>query len=279
MNCFLGVILLCSTTGAMIGDDSRTFEVAAVRPSAYDGGLGMTSVTGGPGTKDPGRIIYRNISISNLITRAYGLPPYHVIGSESLLNLRFDISATFPPGTTHDEFASMLRNLLLDRLTLSARSVQKNMNVFRLVIAPGGPKLKASSGFDQRQKDQAGQNGSATMDSAGFPILPSPGFVEAHSLGPSGDQIKLTAVAQSMSSIASWLEARLDTDVIDETGLAGTYDFQMSYVPDDVSLADAAAAPNLETAVKTDLGLKLIRGKRDVTVLMIDHVDRIPKGN
>jgi len=239
----------------------------------------MTSVTGGPGTKDPGRIIYRNISISNLIIRAYEIPPYHVIGPESLLNLRFDVSATFPPETTHDEFTSMLRHLLRDRFSLSSRSVQRNMNVFRLVVAPGGPKLKVSRGLDQRQKDQVGRNGSTTVDSDGFPVLPSDGLVEAHSLGPSGDQIKLTAVAQPISAIARMLQARLDEDVIDETGLTGTYDFHLAYVPGEVSLADDAAAPNLETAVKTELGLKLIHGKRNVTVLMIDHVNRIPKEN
>ena len=74
---FGGLCALASVNSwARSADDPPTFEVASVKLSVRpEGRNAITTVRmdGGPGTQDPTRIDYRNVSISNLITQAYGL--------------------------------------------------------------------------------------------------------------------------------------------------------------------------------------------------------------
>jgi uncharacterized protein (TIGR03435 family) len=76
----------------------------------------------------------------------------------------------------------------------------------------------------------------------------------------------------------------LDRPVVDQTGLAGRWDFVLKWTPDDSQFAamgvkapppsDAAdAPPPLYTAIREQLGLKLSSEKTAVDVIAIDHVD------
>ena len=79
--------------------------------------------------------------------------------------------------------------------------------------------------------------------------------------------------------------------VIDKTGLTGKYDYSLKWVPEWLSASmprmDAGSAqtadarptgPSLFTAVETQLGLKVVREKAPVEVLVIDHVE-MPSAN
>jgi len=66
---------------------------------------------------------------------------------------------------------------------------------------------------------------------------------------------------------------------VDETGLHGKYDFQLTWNDDEsVAAADENAAPGIFTAVQEQLGLKLEPAKAPADVLVIDKVAR-PEGN
>jgi len=71
--------------------------------------------------------------------------------------------------------------------------------------------------------------------------------------------------------------------VVDETGLAGEFDVDVTFMPDQpVALNGAAAPPSLSqsdrppllTAIQEDLGLKLETRRREVDVLVIDRIER-----
>ena len=71
--------------------------------------------------------------------------------------------------------------------------------------------------------------------------------------------------------------------VLDETGLSGEFDVDVTFMPDQpVTLNGAAAPPSLSqsdrpslfTAIQEDLGLKLEPRRRDVEVLVIDRIER-----
>ena len=70
------------------------------------------------------------------------------------------------------------------------------------------------------------------------------------------------------------MQAFLDKPVVDETGLAGRYDFVLKWIPDELSTNDPNAPPGIFTAVREQLGLKLERTKGPTDVLVIDHVER-----
>jgi uncharacterized protein (TIGR03435 family) len=83
--------------------------------------------------------------------------------------------------------------------------------------------------------------------------------------------------------------AVLDRPVVDQTGLAGKWDFQLKWTPDDSQFSGmgmrppppseaADAPPPLFTAIQEQLGLKLESGKAQVDVMVIDHVEH-PSAN
>jgi uncharacterized protein (TIGR03435 family) len=67
--------------------------------------------------------------------------------------------------------------------------------------------------------------------------------------------------------------------VVDKTGLAGGYDFDLKFAlepktanPPDAVLTDSG--PSVFTAIREQLGLKLETGKAPVDFFIIDHAER-----
>ena len=66
-----------------------------------------------------------------------------------------------------------------------------------------------------------------------------------------------------------------DRPVVDQTELAGRYDFQLKWTFDEAKApTDGTAQPGLCTAVQEQLGLKLEAVKAPADMLVIDRVDR-----
>ena len=89
-----------------------------------------------------------------------------------------------------------------------------------------------------------------------------------------------------MNYFAFFLSRILDRNVIDRTGLTDRYDVQFHYVPDlppgalagrvgpdgnPISLPDG---PDIFTALREQLGLRLESGKGPVDYLVIEHVEK-----
>jgi len=96
MRTFWIICLTCVAAHAQI-DASPAFEAASVKPAPppEPGKAMMVRMGGGgPGTRDPGRIDWRNVSLANLLVLAYDVKSYQVSGPDWLTNTRFDVSAT-----------------------------------------------------------------------------------------------------------------------------------------------------------------------------------------
>src|SRR5271169_2577958 len=114
----LSIAGLLFSAAAAYGQDGA-FEVASVRPAPPPTGNGISRHSqGGPGSKDPGRIHYENVTIRSLIMRAYNLKDYQVTGSDWISSEGYDITATLPPDSTKEQFAGMMRRLLAERFHL-----------------------------------------------------------------------------------------------------------------------------------------------------------------
>jgi bla regulator protein blaR1 len=86
--------------------------------------------------------------------------------------------------------------------------------------------------------------------------------------------------------LMSWVEDH--REVRDQTGLTGTFDMDMKWTPDRLPVAppDASpellralrsidpAGPSLFTALQEQIWLKLVAGKEQTDVLVIDHVEQ-----
>lgn len=90
----------------------------------------------------------------------------------------------------------------------------------------------------------------------------------------------------SMAQLAFVLQAIvLDRPVLDKTGLAGNFDFDLSWAPNETQFGGRGGtmpadpdSPDIFTAVQEQLGLKLESQKDPVDVLMIDHAEK-PSAN
>jgi uncharacterized protein (TIGR03435 family) len=152
------VILACVLASGQAIDKPFTFDAASVKPASPNlpGGrivVGMLAPTGGPGTKDPGRIHYPRISLKYLLINAYGVNDYQISGPDWLDTEFFGIEATMSPDTTKEQFRAMLQNLLADRFKLKIHREAREGLAYSLVVAKDGPKMKESVEIPAAQDD------------------------------------------------------------------------------------------------------------------------------
>jgi uncharacterized protein (TIGR03435 family) len=172
---------------------------------------------------------------------------------------RFDIAAKADmEGTPNNAQVSvMLRKLLADRLNLRYNIEKKETTIYALTVQGSGSRLTPS-----------------TSDPNG----PSPGGMTRQP-----GHWHVTALNVNMETFAAGLQGVLDQPVMDRTGLSGRFDITLDWAPDEFQSAanppsdNGAAFPDLFTALKNQLGLKLERTKGLVEIFVIDHVEKPSK--
>jgi hypothetical protein len=121
--------------------------------------------------------------------------------------------------------------------------------VYRLVVAENGSKLQDAKGGQLNRIRRT---------------------------GPGQIMFSEFAIPQGLTNV---LASLLDTPVLDETGLNGTYNFSLEFTdPRDTRPRQADSPPDLFTAVEEQLGLELHATKRVVPVIVVDHIE-IPSLN
>ncbi len=191
--------------------------------------------------------------------------------------LQFDVVAKVPPDATKDQFNRMLQRLLAERFKLALHHEPKELDTFDLVIAKGGPKLKESVG-DAPDIDPPAPELLVKDKDGRYPVRPGSIVFQSVNGGTVAD---LNAVRETMWSLAGRLAPYAGRPVFDATGLKGEYDFTLSWSPDPATAAEAAAptGPSIQSALQTQLGLKLEPRKRKVDILILDHAEKTPTEN
>lgn len=204
---------------------------------------------GGPGTANPRHISYRGVTLKQAVAAAYGVRPFQVTGPEWIDGAgapAFDLTATMPAGTTRETFEQMLQRLLARSFKLAVHDAPREFPAYELRLGDATPALTLSA-------QRAG-----TMFTT-----PRKGGIEIKSVGG------------TMAMLASALEQQLDgTAVIDETNLAGNYDFVLLFGAE--AGQKKSLLPPLGDAIQRELGLKLVRGTASLDVLVIDHAEWTP---
>ena len=147
-----------------------------------------------------------------------------------------------------DDRDRMLQSLLAERFHMKAHVERREMPVYDLVVAKGGPKLKV-----------------ATMEEASDPKLDE-------RLVRSG---KVEAVGVQLTSLSgAFLKSEVGRTVVDKTGLTRKYDFTLEFVPAAKAATDETGGPSIFTALEEQLGLKLEPAKEPMDVLVIDSIEQ-----
>src|SRR5579862_99734 len=198
---FITLLIIAATLADAQTASGPSFEVASVRldRTVYSGDV--NPIRGGPGTSDPGRIIFTKLALRFLISQAYDIEADRIEGPDWLKDLyghSYTITATMPPDTTKEQFRLMLQNLLAERFGLKMHREVRSLPGFVLTAAPGGPKL--SEWTPEPISD--GPIPHWSEDAQGYPVL-SPGRTACTYGGFMGGAIALKVTCRrSMADFA-----------------------------------------------------------------------------
>jgi uncharacterized protein (TIGR03435 family) len=229
------------------------------------------------------------VTLKLLIEQAWNLSDDMVVGAPKWMDSdRFDIvakasTAVFEgssPGQIDVDFDAvlqMVRTLLADRFKLATHFEDRPMPAYTLTALK--PKLKKA--------DPAGRTlfkeGPATLE-AKDPRNSNPSLARLVTC----QNMTMAQFAEKLQSIAP---GYIHSPVLDSTGLAGAWDFTLSFTPvgmaqggggrgGDAASSTEASDPStgltLLEAMEKQLGLKLVMQKRPISVLVIDHVEPSP---
>ena len=260
---------------------AQSFDAASVKPAAG----GRPDASGGPGTKDPGRIHYANTSLQSLLLTAWDLRTFQLVAPSWTEMERYDIDAVLPPETTQAQLRGMLQNLLMARFQIKLHRETKELASDALVVASGGAKLKEST-EDPGPVDESPEALRLQPGKDGFFAPPRRPGIFLQLCGMTG--AREDARQTTMQELAHSLEGQLKKPVIDQTGLKGKYDFSLSFAVEGldmgrgrlpVNAATMENPPDIGAALRSQLGLRLESRKAPVELLVIDHAEKTPTAN
>ncbi len=264
--------------------DAPAFDVASVKPSSPDS-RGQSMLM------SQGKFATENEPLMGLIKFAYNLKSDdQLLGAPGWVASKgFDIDAkedaafveaakTLPPEQRIAQIKLMVQALLRERFHLQVSRETRELPVYALVVARGGPKMTAVPPPDLSRT-------SATP--------PAPGDAPVRRRGSgirSSGRGDLTGLAATMDILTSVLSNQAETAgrlVVDKTGLTGNYDWTLKWTPEKsepVASGGSGSAgadetgPSFFTAIQEQLGLKLESQKGPVAVVVIGHIE-LPDAN
>lgn len=248
---------------ALISDKPLpSFEVASIKPSDPDyHGIDIQI--------SPGRLMIRGATPRVLIQFAYKLKSENQVtdGPAWLDSKHYDIDAKEEQSQQAADHGQMtaeqgqrirleLQSLLAERFHLQVSPQTKELPVYALIVAKGGPKLTptpAPKANDKPHGQMIHMNGR-------------------------GD---LTATDVPVSLLADVLSRQPETNgrvVVDKTGLTGNYSWNLKWTPESPDGPSSGtptddAAPSFFTALEEQLGLKLDSQKGPVAVVAVDRME------
>jgi bla regulator protein blaR1 len=272
------------------------FDVVSIKPSKSPRFPSFPLNSGD--AKPPGGRFSASFSLPAYIEFAYKLDMFQWKEMNAQLpkwaNDEYAIDAKAEGNPTKDQMRLMMQSLLADRFKLKVHFETKEVPALALVLVkPGqlGPKLLPHA-------EGPACPDSFEMDKPFTPIPPptKAGVVFPSQCGTSAQVLAISGgtwvgsrnttmglVASDVYSLGS-LGGELDKPVVDQTGLAGMFDYIMELPAGTISLfpkppsqdaapPDPKGTPFLD-AVRQQLGLKLVRSRGEVRTLMIDHVEK-----
>jgi uncharacterized protein (TIGR03435 family) len=257
-----------------------TFDVASVKPNK-SGGEQRSNVPLGTGTlysPTGGLFSAANVPLSRYISFAYKislnqLQPMLAQMPSWVTTDGFDIQARCERDPGKDGMRLMMRALLADRFKLAVHSEIREEPVLALVaVTPGktGPQLRPHPIDSPCSTELSGFPSFCGGVAGGMP----PTVPGRQRMAGRGVTIEIIAMDFPISD--------LDRQIVNQTGLSGTFDFTLEWVPESNGTAQPPgvdsqsdlSGPSFLEALTEQLGLKLRPTKAPVDVLVFDHVER-----
>jgi uncharacterized protein (TIGR03435 family) len=258
MKGFIGVVLLTGALWAQVPDSAARFEAASVKRNVS----GDTFADGGfqPG----GRLTAINVTLANLVTAAYAIPPDRVEGGPTWARQdRFDVVAVANKNASVADTRLMLRNMLAERFVLVTRRRMRDAPIFAMTstrrdrrpgpqLRPTKPECAAKRSSVESLPPEAGPTN---------PNDPSCGRVAFGGGLLSGRAVSVGQIAESLGGLVG-------RPVTDRSGLADLYDFELRFSRPSTK-GEPLDPPEIFTAIREQLGLQLDADRGPVEVIEI----------
>ncbi|HEY2383531.1 MAG TPA: TIGR03435 family protein [Terriglobia bacterium] len=204
-----------------------------------------------------GRMYLRGCTLQLLIFEAYKVQPFQILNAPAWVQeTRYSIDAVPPPipklADYHpsnpklippDEELTMLQALLADRFQLKVHEEMKDGPGYAIIR--GDRPLRLNEPADKTER----------------PVV---------TLVNAGTSFYRQGINSSMADLASFIARDLKEPVLDQSGIAGSYDFKFDWVPDP---SDTTPGGYLFAAIQ-QIGLQLKAIKVPVQYIVIDHVEK-----
>lgn len=253
-----------------------SFEVASVKLNKSNE---RTHVSGVPAS---GRLSITGMPVKEVVQGAYAVQSFELLNTSSpVLNERVDIEAkTEQPVPSTAQMQQMLQPLLAERFKLAVHREMREMNALVLTLVNKDGRLGPAMKKTDNSCDTLGTGVTR------FVLTPVPASGDRPACGflPGGVG-RIIGHGLDMAAIVGTLAPSQRLSIVDQTGLQGRFDIDVTYTPEPFSaaaLAQRGAAPmagvdpngpSILEALREQLGLKLEPRKMPVPVLVIDHIE------
>ena len=260
---------LAQANGATV----QPFEVVSIKPSKPDDDRIQLFMS-------PGKFSTHSETVKEVIQFAYDIKSDKQLsgGPSWISSEKFDIEAKedeavaaklqkLPMEEHANQIRLMVQAMLADRFRLKVSHETKELPVYALVVAKGGPKMKE-------------EPPASAPEAAAHPRM----FIQFMGAGQlRGTNIGVGLLADTLSR-----QPELERLVVDETGLKGNYDWTLKWTPEqsDPMFKGPDGAPPPDTpppdsfgpsifaALEEQLGLKLEPRKGPVETLVIGSIEK-----
>lgn len=259
------LVLPLDNSAAVPGVKPPVFDVVSVKEHHNDGSSMMMRIG-----STPSGFLVENFPLKTLISQAYNIREDLISGlPDWASSMRFDVNAKVAEEDapmlkklSSSQRSAMLIPVLANRFHLQVHKEVRTLPTYDLVIDKGGSKVMVSS----------------VPSSAPAPASDGAGEkkpMNRFEMGPG----HFAATNVSMELLVSQLAYNTHRTVIDKTGLTGKYNFELKWTPEQIAAASSDNGlgdqpGSVFTALREQLGLKLVPSKGPVDTLVVDHVEK-----
>jgi uncharacterized protein (TIGR03435 family) len=236
------------------------FEVVSLRTLPRDGPTIMRDIDFTP-ILPGGRYVNSYDALTFMIGFAYNVKNYSKLvglpnwAREQSYSVAAQPSDSFPilsPAENIEQVRLMMRGMLADRFHLQMHTESRQEPIFNLEVAKGGLRIKEVAP----------------------PVPPSKEGRVGLALGDEGG--RMIGVKATMQGIVAAVDVWVGRPVVDRTGLAGYYDFDVKWASQDCRAGPGLGADGIAlllSNLQDQFGLHLASANGPVEYWVVDHVE------
>jgi bla regulator protein BlaR1 len=272
-----------------------TSDDVSIKPHASGDMLSFVGPT-------PGGWQFNGFSVKQLIETAYGVQDFQVSGGPAWLasekydvTVKLDTSGSAAPQSLENPLPAgvlpKLQSFLTDQFGLVFHRETKELPVYAMIVGKDGPKM--TEVFLSHQPPATGSNVQMMRTQSIVPPPAAPGSLTPPATLPSGtmwvrmsqkdgaNQGQVKANGVGMGPLAGLLSTAMESEVLNQTGLSGTYVFTLSWDAGAAKGATLGSAPSpaatasLLAAISQQLGLELKEQTGPVEMLVVDKAEEV----